>query len=112
MVTGNFYFNPTSFTREGCTTPTQAVATCGFGIGDAGRNLFHGPGINNTDMSFYKDTQITERVKLQLRADLFNAFNHAQFNNPSGNVASSLFGRVTTTRIPARISQLSLSVNF
>ena len=112
MVTGNFYFAPTSFTREGCTTPTQAVSTCGFGIGNAGRNLFHGPGINNSDLSFYKDTQITEKLKLQLRADLFNAFNHAQFSNPSGNVASSLFGRVTTTRIPARISQLSASFTF
>jgi len=109
---GNFYFAPASFAREGCTAPTQPIATCGFGIGDAGRNLFHGPGLNNTDMSFYKDTQITEKVKIQFRADLFNAFNHAQFNNPSGNVASSLFGRVTTTRIPARISQLSLSLNF
>ncbi len=112
MVKGNFYFAPTSFTREGCTTPTQSLATCGFGVGNAGRNLFHGPGINNTDLSFYKNTQFTEKLKLQLRADLFNAFNHAQFSNPSGNVASANFGRVLTTRIPARIAQLSVSFSF
>jgi hypothetical protein len=99
--TGNYYFDPSTLRRE-------ALGT----IGNAGRNLFHGPGINNTDLSFYKNTQITEKTKLQLRVDLFNAFNHAQFNNPSGNVASSLFGRVTTTRIPARIAQLSASFNF
>jgi Carboxypeptidase regulatory-like domain len=98
---GNFYFTPSSFQVE-------ALGT----IGDAGRNLFHGPGINDTDLSFYKDTQITERYKLQLRVDLFNAFNHAQFNNPSGNVNSSLFGEVTSTRIAARITQLSASFNF
>jgi hypothetical protein len=99
--TGNYYFDPASLKRE-------AIGT----IGNAGRNLFHGPGINNTDLSFYKDTNITEKMKLQLRVDLFNAFNHAQFNNPSGNVASSNFGRVLTTRIPARITQLSASFNF
>jgi hypothetical protein len=99
--TGNFYFDPSAL-------KTEALGT----VGDAGRNLFHGPGINDTDLSFYKDTNITEKTKLQLRVDLFNAFNHAQFNNPSGNVASSLFGRVTTTRIPARIAQLSASFNF
>ncbi len=101
--TGNYYFDPSTLRRE-------ALGT----IGDAGRNLFHGPGINNTDLSFYKDTAITERVRLQLRGDLFNAFNHAQFANPSGNVNSSLFGRVTTTRtnFGARIAQLSASFNF
>jgi hypothetical protein len=99
--TGNYYFDPSALKIE-------ALGT----VGNAGRNLFHGPGINNTDLSFYKDTTITEKTKLQLRVDLFNAFNHAQFNNPSGNVNSSLFGRITTTRIPARIAQLSASFNF
>jgi len=99
--TGNFYFAPASF----------KVETAGT-VGNAGRNLFHGPGINNTDISFYKDTALTERYKLQLRVDMFNAFNHAQFSNPSGNINSTLFGRVTATRIAARITQLSVSFNF
>lgn len=98
---GNYYFDPASYKHN-------ALGT----VGTAGRDVFHGPGINNTDLSFYKDTAITEKTKLQLRVDLFNAFNHAQFNNPSGNVNSTLFGRVTTTRIPARIAQLSASFNF
>ena len=98
---GNYYFDPSTLKRE-------AIGT----IGDVGRNPFHGPGINNTDLSFYKDTQITEKMKLQLRADLFNAFNHAQFSNPSGNVASANFGRILSTRIAARIAQLSVSFSF
>ncbi|MGC1614515.1 MAG: TonB-dependent receptor [Candidatus Acidiferrum sp.] len=109
---GNFFFDPSSFAREGCSAPTELLANCGWGLGNAGRNLFHGPGIDDTDISFYKDTLITERYTLQLRVDLFNAFNQAQFSNPSGNVASSLFGQITTTRIPARITQLSASFNF
>ncbi|PYT66482.1 MAG: hypothetical protein DMG39_26680 [Acidobacteria bacterium] len=99
--TGNYYFDPASYKHNAFGT-----------VGTAGRNVFHGPGINNSDLSFYKDTNITEKTKLQLRVDLFNAFNHAQFNNPSGNVNSTLFGRVTTTRIAARITQLSASFNF
>jgi hypothetical protein len=101
--TGNFAFDPS-------TLKIEALGT----VGNAGRYFFHGPGINNTDLSFYKDTSITERYKLQLRVDLFNAFNHAQFASPSGNVNSSLFGRVTSTRtnFGARITQLSVSFNF
>lgn len=113
---GNFYFNPDSFVEEGCTSATQAVGTCAFGqLGDAGRNFFHGPGINSTDLSFYKNTAITERMNFQLRVDLFNAFNHANFANPSGNISSSLFGRVTATRtgdLGPRITQLSASFTF
>jgi hypothetical protein len=109
---GNYYFNPNSFAREGCTSFTQSTSTCGFGLGDAGRNLFSGPGINTTDLSLFKNTAITERYTLQLRVDLFNAFNHTNFSNPSGNVASSRFGQITGTRIPARITQLSASFSF
>lgn len=99
--TGNYYFDPSSYKHNAFGT-----------VGTAGRNVFHGPGINDSDISFYKNTNITEKTQLQLRVDLFNAFNHAQFSNPSGNVNSSLFGRVTTTRIAARITQLSASFNF
>ena len=98
---GNFYFDPASFKRENLGT-----------VGNAGRDFFHGPGINNSDLSFYKNTNITEKTSLQLRVDLFNAFNHAQFNNPSGNVSSGLFGQITSTRIAARITQLSASFSF
>lgn len=98
---GNTWFTTSSFTREAFGT-----------LGNAGRNFFHGPGINNWDISFWKDTAITESTNLQLRIDLFNAWNHAQFANPNGNVASSLFGHITGTRINPRILQLSASFSF
>jgi hypothetical protein len=46
-------------------------------------------------------------MAVQFRAEFFNLFNHAQFNNPNGNFASSLFGYVTSARDP-RIGQMSL----
>jgi hypothetical protein len=58
-----------------------------------------------------KDTAITERVNAEFRVELFNAFNHAQFGEPDGNINSSSFGFVTTAN-PPRIMQLSLKLLF
>ncbi len=41
-----------------------------------------GPGYSNVDFSIFKDTNITEKLKLQLRAEVFNIFNHPNFSNP------------------------------
>jgi len=46
------------------------------------RRFFHGPGLDNY---LLKSTEITEKTQLEFRAEAFNVFNHAQFNNPSGN---------------------------
>jgi hypothetical protein len=46
-------------------------------IGNAARTLLRGPGINNWDVSLYKNFPIRERVRLQLRGEFYNAFNRA-----------------------------------
>jgi Carboxypeptidase regulatory-like domain len=100
---GQPYFNPNYFQTE----PLGQV-------GNAMRRFFSGPGINNFDMALLKDTQITERTSVQFRAEAFNIFNHAQFNNPSGDINNSGaggFGFVTSARDP-RIMQLALKVLF
>jgi len=79
--------------------------------GNANRRFFHGPGLNNWDISLQKITRITEGVSILFRAELFNAFNHAQFGNPSGSVTSGSFGRVSDARDP-RIGQFALKVIF
>lgn len=96
----HYFFNPNSFAPE-----TPGV------LGNAGRNFFHGPGINNTDIGIYKDTKVTERTMVQLRFEFFNAFNHTQFDNPSGDINSVNFGRVTSARSP-RIIQLAAKFIF
>ena len=80
-------------------------------FGNANRRFFHGPGFNNSDVSLHKDTRVTEWLSMQFRAEFFNVFNHAQFNNPNGNFNSSLFGAVTSARDP-RIGQMSVKVLF
>lgn len=46
------------------------------------RNGFYGPHYRNFDFSLNKDTKLTERVTMQLRADFFNILNHPNFANP------------------------------
>jgi hypothetical protein len=51
-------------------------------FGDEGRNSLRGPSFKEFNFTFYKDTVLTERVKLHLEADFFNIFNHPNFANP------------------------------
>ena len=47
-----------------------------------GSQRLRGPGYHNVDFSIFKDTDITEKLRLQLRAEVFNIFNHPNFSNP------------------------------
>jgi hypothetical protein len=51
-------------------------------FGSLGRNSLIGPGYRNFDLSIFKTTPFSERVKLQLRAEIFNLFNHPNFSSP------------------------------
>jgi hypothetical protein len=51
-------------------------------FGDLGRNSLKGPSFKEFNFSVFKDTQLTEKVQLQLRAEFFNLFNHPSFANP------------------------------
>jgi hypothetical protein len=52
-------------------------------FGNLGRNAFVGPDFRNFDISLAKDTKLGERLTMQLRADIFNLFNHPNFSNPT-----------------------------
>jgi Carboxypeptidase regulatory-like domain len=94
-------------------------------FGTAGRNSLTGPGISNWDMGLVKYFSITERAKLQLRAETFNTFNHTQWGvdpttlGASGpgtsdvvtNVNAGNFGAVQYAR-PPRIIQFGGKVTF
>ena len=80
--------------------------------GNANRRFFHGPGLNMWDFSLHKTTRITEKTSIEFRAEFFNIFNHAQFDNPAGNLASGNFGNVTSVRDFPRIGQVALKFTF
>jgi hypothetical protein len=68
--------------------------------GNLGRNTFTGPGYAEIDLSLEKKFAITERVKLGIRADAFNALNHVNLNAPSLDLSSATFGQSTSTLSP------------
>jgi hypothetical protein len=95
------YFSTTQFSPE----PVGQFGT-------ARHYFFSGPGLNNWDMALEKVTGITERSALQFRFELFNTFNHPQFNAPGGDFNSpASFGFVSSARA-ARVGQAALKLTF
>ena len=66
------WLNPAAFTYVGHLLGTD---------GNSARGTCFGPGINNWDIGVHKDFKLTERVGMQFRLDMFNAFNHTQYTN-------------------------------
>jgi len=66
-----------------------AFAVPASGIGNLARNRFTGPGYADVDFSVFKNIPITERVKVQLRAEMYNLFNRINLSQNVGAVGSS-----------------------
>jgi hypothetical protein len=75
----------------------NAFAMPDSGFGNLGRDAIYGPGFWNIDFSVTKDTKLTEKLNLQIRAEIFNVFNHPQFSLPGNSFGGSGFGQVTAT---------------
>lgn len=82
------YLDLTSFSVP-CTYPTSGGSgfanSCVPGtrhFGNEGRNSLIGPNFRQFDFSIFKNTAITERIKLELRFEAYNLFNHPNFANP------------------------------
>jgi len=125
---GNYWFNPNSFNNTDYPSNAQVVADPSLATyGTLPRNFMRGPGYINFDMAFSKTTAITERLKLEFRAEFFNIFNHVNFTNPgiinNGNGtftsgapgtninSDSGFGQITASYDP-RIIQLAVRLSF
>jgi hypothetical protein len=94
-------------------------------FGSLGRGSIRGPGSKNFDFSVVKNWRMYDRYSLQFRAEMFNAFNHPNFNSLDtglsldnvagsenfGQPLNSNFGRITATRGPREI-QFGLKFNF
>jgi hypothetical protein len=104
----NQYFNPAAF----------AVPPNGT-YGNVGRDTLIGPGSSTVDFSVLKNTAVTERVKLQFRAEFFNLLNRANFSTPNTVVFSSAnsgpsptAGVITATSSTSRQIQFGLKLLF
>jgi hypothetical protein len=90
----------------GCIDATAFMAPTLYNYGNAGRNLLTGPHLFTTDLSLFKNFQIRERARFELRFEAFNVTNSPEFNNPSAVFGTTTFGNVTSTSIDNREIQL------
>lgn len=81
-------------------------------FGNLGRNVIIGPAFNNVDVSVIKNTDLTEQLRLQFRAEVFDVFNHANFGRPGNTVGTPAFGRITSTRFPTGEAGSSRQIQF
>ena len=106
--------------RTGGSCPAGSVFTLPvangnvFHFGNLGRNVIIGPGFANTDFSVIKTTKISESVRFQFRAEIFDLFNHANFGQPGRSVApgSTTLGVITNTRFATGDSGSSRQLQF
>lgn len=82
------YFNPAAF------APVTAVR-----FGTSGRDILRGPGLFNLDASLIREFALTERLKLQFRAEAFGLTNTPQFSNPSATVSNATFSNGVITSL-------------
>jgi hypothetical protein len=100
---GKPYFNTAAFTPNALGTQ-----------GNVRRRMFYGPGMDDYDMALHKVTNFTETRSLELRLEMFNVFNHAQFypnGSVDGNIDDTTFGQVRQAADP-RIGQIAAKFTF
>lgn len=64
------------------------------------------------DVALHRDFKVSERVKLQFRAELFNALNHTNLGTPNRFVNTPQFGTITEAATPGRETQLNARISF
>jgi hypothetical protein len=106
----NEWFNINCFAQPGT-----------YNFGNLGRTdpALRGAGIANWDLSLVKKTSLTERLKLDFRAECFNLANRVRFQNPNTSLNPSTlgtpnnqFGKITSTLNQPRQYQLSMRLTF
>ena len=83
---GAVYYNPAAF------APVNFV-----GYGNVGRNTLRAPGVWNTNVDIDRDFSLTERLKMQFRAEFYNLPNTSHFNGPDSNVNDAAFMQITSS---------------
>jgi hypothetical protein len=85
---GEKWVNPAAFN---CNSPTAATNPRSSFLGTLARNKFYAPGYGSVDLSVFKNIPIGERLKVQLRAEMFNLLNRINLASGGGAVGSNGF---------------------
>src|SRR4029077_14622788 len=82
-----------------------------FTFGNAPRNAVIGPGLAEFDLTIQKELLVREAVRLQLRAEAYNLFNHPNLNIPNRTAFTANFGQISSAQ-DSRQLQLALKLVF
>jgi len=119
--TVNQYFNTAVFAppalAQQVTDMTGVLRV--LALGNTPATFARGPGLNNTDLTLFKNFKFKDKINLRFQAEAYNVFNHTQFSgvgtsaqwDQSGAQVTSNFGKVTSALDP-RIMQLALRLSF
>jgi hypothetical protein len=100
------YLNPAAFALVTVPSSGRTIRR-----GTAGATALRGPGMWNLDLAFGKSFPLNEGLKLELKADMSNAFNHTQYTGIATSLSGIGFGEVTSAAV-ARVIQLQLRLAF
>jgi len=87
------------------------VAPAQFQFGNSGSGILVGPGDFNVDLGIHRIFPIGERFRVVYRAEMFNAFNHANFGLPNSTIGTASAG-VISSASTGRIIQMALKLGF
>jgi len=92
--------------------PTEAVAQPGpFSFGDAGHNILMGPGYQKWDVSMIRQARLSNGDFVEVRVQLFNAFNHVNFRRPNAVYGSTISSKIFGSK-RARGIEVALKYSF
>jgi hypothetical protein len=81
-------------------------------LGDLRNNSFTGPGFWTVDLALTRLVPFAARQSLEMRLEVFNLFNTFNWGNPSTNLDSGAFGRITSQSGDPRIMQFGVKSAF
>jgi hypothetical protein len=82
-----------------------------FTFGSSGRNTVLAPGYADVDAAIQKDVQLSNALRMELRWEVFNLFNHVNFDVPNRIAFTPNFGRIFAAG-PARQMQIGIKLLF
>ncbi len=110
--TGQPIFDEGSHTADRWFNPAAFAAPPAFTFGNVGRNTLYGPGMQTLDLALHREFAVTEDVKFQFRAEVFNALNRTNLGTPNRFVNTPQFGTITEAATPSREIQFSGRLSF
>jgi hypothetical protein len=110
--TGQAVFGPGSRTADQWFSPMAFATPAAYTFGNVGRNTVYGPSLQSMDFAVVRSLVLSERLRLEMRAEGFNALNHGNLGTPNRFVNTPQFGTITEAATPGRQIQMSARLSF